>query len=62
MLLGIALVISGIQFLSFGLLGEMLSRTYFESQSKPIYAIREVRSRRKEFEQTPARDADPPRP
>jgi glycosyltransferase involved in cell wall biosynthesis len=62
MLLGIALVISGIQFLSFGLLGEMLSRTYFESQGKPIYTVREVRSRRKEFKETPARDADPPRP
>ena len=25
-----------------GLLGEMLSRTYHESQNKPIYVIREV--------------------
>jgi glycosyltransferase involved in cell wall biosynthesis len=62
MLLGIALVIAGLQFLSIGLLGEMLSRTYFESQNKPIYAIRQVCSRRKDFEQSPARDADPPRP
>jgi glycosyltransferase involved in cell wall biosynthesis len=58
MLLGIALVISGLQFLSIGLLGEMLSRTYFESQSKPIYAVREVCSRRKEASAHGVRDAD----
>ena len=31
----------GIQFLLMGLLAEMLVRTYHESQSKPIYAVRE---------------------
>jgi hypothetical protein len=31
----------GIQFLLMGLLAEMLVRTYHESQSKAIYAIRE---------------------
>jgi glycosyltransferase involved in cell wall biosynthesis len=62
MLLGIALVISGLQFLSIGLLGEMLSRTYFESQDKAIYTVREVRSSRKEWQESPTRDADPPRP
>jgi glycosyltransferase involved in cell wall biosynthesis len=40
------LFLSGIQFLSAGLLGEMLSRTYYESQKKPIYSLREVKSRR----------------
>lgn len=48
LLLGIALILSGIQFLSLGLLGELLSRTYYESQQKPIYALREVKSRRAE--------------
>jgi glycosyltransferase involved in cell wall biosynthesis len=48
LLLGIALIVSGIQFLSIGLLGEMVARTYFETQNKPIYAVREVKSRRKE--------------
>jgi glycosyltransferase involved in cell wall biosynthesis len=45
LLLGIALVVAGIQFLSFGLLGEMLARIYYESQDKPIYAVRELKSR-----------------
>jgi glycosyltransferase involved in cell wall biosynthesis len=50
LLLGILLVFTGVQLLTLGLLGEMLARTYHESQSKPIYAIREVR------------EADPPEP
>ncbi len=57
LLLGIALIVSGIQFLSIGLLGEMLARTYYETQNKPIYAVREVKSRRKEL----ADPAEPPR-
>jgi|SRR5581483_7139209 len=40
--LGILLVIVGVQFLSTGLLGELLSRTYHESQHKPVYLIKEV--------------------
>jgi glycosyltransferase involved in cell wall biosynthesis len=36
-------LLSGVQLLSIGLLGEILSRTYYESQNKPIYAVREVR-------------------
>src|SRR5208283_3119824 len=35
------LVVVGVQFVSIGLLGEMLARTYHESQGKPIYVIRE---------------------
>jgi glycosyltransferase involved in cell wall biosynthesis len=48
MLLAVALFISGIQFISMGLLGEIIARTYYESQNKPIYALREVKSHRKE--------------
>jgi glycosyltransferase involved in cell wall biosynthesis len=40
------LFLAGTQFLSVGLIGEMLSRTYYESQRKPIYALREIKSRR----------------
>jgi len=57
LLLGIALIVGGIQFLSIGLLGEMLARTYYETQNKPIYAVREVKSRRKEL----VDPAEPPR-
>lgn len=43
LLLGLVLILSGVQFISIGLLGEMLSRTYYESQNKPIYAVREIK-------------------
>jgi glycosyltransferase involved in cell wall biosynthesis len=39
MLLGAVLILAGVQLVSSGLIGEMLSRTYFESQGKPIYSI-----------------------
>lgn len=40
LLLGISLIITGLQFVTFGLLAEMQVRTYHESQSKPVYVIR----------------------
>ncbi len=49
LLLSIAMFVSGIQFVSMGLLGEISARTYYESQNKPIYALREVKSHRKEL-------------
>ncbi len=64
LLLGLTLVISGVQFLSLGLLGEMLARTYFESQNKSVYAVREVKSRRHEAlsqSSRDPRDTGPPR-
>src|SRR5205807_4599225 len=48
LLLAVALFVSGVQFVSMGLLGELIARTYYESQNKPVYAVREVRSHRKE--------------
>jgi dolichol-phosphate mannosyltransferase len=41
-LLAVLLVVTGLQFITFGLLGEMLARTYHESQGKPIYVVREA--------------------
>ncbi len=41
LLLGILLVMVGVQLVTMGLLGEMVVRTYHESQGKPIYNIRE---------------------
>ncbi|HYL59770.1 MAG TPA: glycosyltransferase family 2 protein [Candidatus Acidoferrales bacterium] len=41
LLLAVLLVVVGVQFISIGLLGEMLARTYHESQGKPIYVIKE---------------------
>ncbi len=43
LLLGILLVSAGFQLVTLGLLAEMQARTYFESQNKPIYVIREIR-------------------
>ena len=42
LLLGILLILVGIQLISMGLLGEIMVRTYHESQRKPIYTIREI--------------------
>jgi glycosyltransferase involved in cell wall biosynthesis len=42
LLFGILLVFTGVQLVTSGLLAEMLSRTYHESQNKAIYAIRDV--------------------
>jgi glycosyltransferase involved in cell wall biosynthesis len=61
LLLGLTLVMSGIQFLSLGLLGEILARTYFESQNKSVYAVREIKSRRHEAHSRSSHDASPPR-
>jgi glycosyltransferase involved in cell wall biosynthesis len=40
--LAILLIIVGIQFITMGLLAELLIRIYFESQHKPIYVVRDV--------------------
>jgi len=42
LLLGVLLIIVGVQFIGMGLLGEMLVRVYHESQKKPIYVIKKV--------------------
>lgn len=43
LLFGILLVFTGVQLLTLGLLAELQSRTYHESQDKPTYVIREIR-------------------
>jgi glycosyltransferase involved in cell wall biosynthesis len=43
LLLGILLLFIGVQLMTFGLLAEVLARTYYESQNKPTYVIREIR-------------------
>lgn len=42
LMLSILLIILGVQFIVMGLLAELIVRTYYESQDKPIYYIREV--------------------
>jgi len=42
LLLAVLLIFIGFQFITMGLLGEMLSRTYHESQDKPIFVVGEI--------------------
>lgn len=42
LILAVLLVLTGVQLLSFGLLAELVMRTYHESQKRPIYRVREV--------------------
>ena len=41
LLLAMLLVMIGVQFITMGLLGELIVRTYHESQDKPIYTVRD---------------------
>lgn len=41
LLLAVLMIVLGVQFVSLGLIGELIVRTYYESQSKPIYVVRE---------------------
>jgi glycosyltransferase involved in cell wall biosynthesis len=48
MLVGALALVTGVILFCTGLLGEVMTRTYFESQGRRIYAVREIRSRREE--------------
>jgi len=53
LLLGALLFLTGVILVNFGLMGELLVRTWHESQDKPIYVVQERRPR-------PGGDAGPP--
>lgn len=42
LILAVLLFLTGVQLFSFGLLAEVMMRTYHESQGRPIYRVREV--------------------
>lgn len=42
LILVVVLLLTGVQLFSFGLLAELLMRTYHESQGRPIYRVRET--------------------
>jgi len=46
MIAGGLLLMAGIMMFSTGLIGEMMMRTYFESQDRRIYAVREILTRK----------------
>lgn len=41
-LLGVLLVILGVQFIALGLIAELIVRTYYETQGKAVYYVRDV--------------------
>ena len=47
LMFSLILGIAGVQLFSFGLLSELLIRTYHESQNRPIYRIRSISSETK---------------
>lgn len=42
LILAVVLLLTGVQLFCFGLLAELLMRTYHESQGRPIYRVREI--------------------
>jgi glycosyltransferase involved in cell wall biosynthesis len=46
MIAGCLLLLGGLMMFSTGLIGEMMMRTYFESQDRRIYAVREILTRK----------------
>jgi hypothetical protein len=46
MMLGAIALLTGVMLFCTGLLGEVLTRTYYESQGRRIYAVREIRTKR----------------
>ena len=49
--LAVLLMVLGVQFISTGIVADMIMRTYHESQRKPIYFIRERRHSARRFEE-----------
>ena len=45
MIAGVVLLLVGMVMFTTGILGEVMMRTYFESQGRRIYAVREIRTR-----------------
>jgi glycosyltransferase involved in cell wall biosynthesis len=54
LLLGALLFLTGVTLVSFGLMGELLVRTWHESQGKPIYVVQERRAGTKPLPHTPS--------
>ncbi|MGK7874366.1 MAG: glycosyltransferase family 2 protein [Xenococcaceae cyanobacterium] len=49
LILAVVLILTGVQSFGFGLLAELLMRTYHESQNRPIYRVREVVGLRRKY-------------
>jgi len=54
MILGLILLLGGIQFITIGIIADINMRTYFEAQNKKTYNIRKIYRGKKEVSQQPA--------
>jgi hypothetical protein len=52
MVLGLILLLGGIQFITIGIIADINTRTYFESQNKKTYNVRKVFHAKKEISHT----------
>ena len=52
LILGLILLLGGIQFITIGIIADINVRTYFESQNKKTYTIRKIYQAKKEVQQT----------
>jgi glycosyltransferase involved in cell wall biosynthesis len=52
LILGLILLLGGIQFITIGIVADINTRTYFESQNKKTYTIRKVYKAKKEIKHT----------
>ena len=54
MILGLILLLGGIQFITIGIIADINMRTYFEAQNKKTYNVRKIYRGKKEVSQLPA--------
>ena len=52
LILGLILLLGGIQFITIGIVADINTRTYFESQNKKTYNVRKVYHAKREIEHT----------
>lgn len=52
MILGLILLLGGIQFITIGIIADISTRTYFESQNKKTYTVRKIYHAKKEVDHT----------
>ncbi len=62
LILGVMLMMMSLMFFSTGLLAEMISRVYFETQRKAVYTVREIRRGTRVWPGRPGRPQLIPRP
>ncbi len=53
LLLGVLMTLAGIQFITFGIMAELMMRTYYESQNKTPYKIRRTVVGKEPYHKTP---------